>query len=427
MSALWCLLGLIIGAVVPVVGWLRVRGELTRLQDDVGRLAESGDQRSRLGTRRSGRTVALAAAIDELLDRRAEAFAEQGADLPGGGRGAIGRGGEPAGEVELDAHAVAGLHQQFLSERYLRRQSQAAMEEITSMVGTVLGEVVLQAQETLSAGATIDTGVTSVGAVASEVVVGTERASRTLTALEQSLHRVNGMAKLIATVAEQTNLLSLNATIEAARAGEAGRGFSVVAHEVKNLATTTAESTGEIATTIHALQREAGEMSAVLSEIITGISDIDEAARSARVMVTAQRATVEQLDVSVHEAMFQVELLASLTDQVERREHIRVYAGGRVRVKSGGSIAEGRILDLSEGGVRCAVPGALPLKGGDQVLVELAVEGEVLRELPMKVSWRRTVNESDQAGLCFVDLPDVERATIARWVARALSDLERSQ
>ena len=76
--------------------------------------------------------------------------------------------------------------------------------------------------------------------------------------LNLAASRIGDVIKLITTIAEQTNLLALNATIEAARAGEAGRGFAVVASEVKALAAQTAKATGEISDQIMEISERDG-------------------------------------------------------------------------------------------------------------------------------------------------------------------------
>ncbi|PWI34937.1 methyl-accepting chemotaxis protein [Vibrio albus] len=84
--------------------------------------------------------------------------------------------------------------------------------------------------------------------------------------LEEASLKVDSVMDIINGVAEQTNLLALNAAIEAARAGEQGRGFAVVADEVRNLAVRTVDAVSEISTTIEAMKSESGKVIGYLSQ-----------------------------------------------------------------------------------------------------------------------------------------------------------------
>lgn len=114
-----------------------------------------------------------------------------------------------------------------------------------------------------------------------QIRAGVEKTLGVMNRLEQSSGQIGEIIGLIEDVADQTNLLALNAAIEAARAGEAGRGFAVVADEVKNLSGKTSASTQQIAAIIKAIQKDIREAMHSIEEekgrVESGVANSDRA------------------------------------------------------------------------------------------------------------------------------------------------------
>ena len=130
----------------------------------------------------------------------------------------------------------------------------------------------------------ISSSASEAARVAQTAVRSSSITSEQVQRLKESSMQVGKVVNLINQIAEQTNLLALNASIEAARAGDAGRGFTVVANEVKELAKQTAHSTEEITNKIEAIQDETNRMVISISEvtnIINNISDLQTVIASA--------------------------------------------------------------------------------------------------------------------------------------------------
>jgi len=117
--------------------------------------------------------------------------------------------------------------------------------------------------------------------------------------LEQAAEEIGKVLEVIGTIAKRTNLLALNATIEAARVGEAGKGFVVVAHEVKDLSHQTAQATKEIAKTIELIRGNTHDSSESIEEIAAIISEVNQIAGVIAAAVEEQSAMVNEVNGSL--------------------------------------------------------------------------------------------------------------------------------
>jgi methyl-accepting chemotaxis protein len=126
--------------------------------------------------------------------------------------------------------------------------------------------------------------------------------SDAVTKLGASSAEVGEVLAFINTIAEQTNLLALNATIEAARAGEAGKGFAVVASEVKELAHETAKATEDIARRIGTIQADADAAVLAITQISDVIRKVNELQSTIASAVEEQQATTAEISRNVAEA-----------------------------------------------------------------------------------------------------------------------------
>jgi len=148
----------------------------------------------------------------------------------------------------------------------------------------------------------IDRQIAQSHAIAAKAANEAESTNAAVKELNEAAGRIGDVVSLITDIAEQTNLLALNATIEAARAGEAGRGFAIVASEVKALAGQTAKATEDIAAQIAGMQRATTRSITALGAIERTIRDISAISNAIAAAVTEQGAATQEIARSVEVA-----------------------------------------------------------------------------------------------------------------------------
>ncbi len=205
--------------------------------------------------------------------------------------------------AEQVASASAQVAQRSSEQNDAASSMSTATEEMTATISTVTGSAKEASGISVHSGETAHEGSLIILNAAEEMenIAGSmEQVSSAIRSLGEHASNISGVVKVISDVAEQTNLLALNAAIEAARAGEQGRGFAVVADEVRKLAERTTTATHEIKSMISGIQDSSTGAISAMDAAGTRVANGLDLAKNAGEAIGRIRSEAAQVLVSVN-------------------------------------------------------------------------------------------------------------------------------
>ena len=309
MQVIGTLIALLLGVIAAVVITRQITQPLQQTLEAVNLIASGDLTHSMTVTRR-----------DELgvLQQGIQRMGATLRDLISGIRDGVTQIASAAEELSaVTEQTSAGVN----SQKVETDQVATAMQEMSATVH----EVARNAEQASSAASTADKEAREGDKVVGEAVAQIEklaaevmRSSDAMTVLEQESDKIGKVMDVIKAVAEQTNLLALNAAIEAARAGEAGRGFAVVADEVRGLAQRTQQSTEEIESLVAGLQNGTRQVSDIMVSSRSLTDSSVTLTRKAGTSLESITATVSNIQAMNQQIAAAAEQQSSVADEISR-------------------------------------------------------------------------------------------------------------
>jgi methyl-accepting chemotaxis protein len=321
----WALFGIAALVVTTMLGiWLFVRWQLRPLNKTthaIMEVAETLDFTQRLNSTASDEIGMITQSFDHMVASIQKAVQDIGTEV-----------GKTSVMAETINTVTERISQGSSSQSSSTSAMAAAIEEMTVSIDTVASsassaqEMAQNTRKVSEEGSQIiENTQAEIGTIAQIV----SNASKVIATLSEDSRQITSVVNVIKEVADQTNLLALNAAIEAARAGEQGRGFAVVADEVRKLAERTAQSTGDISKMSGKIQVSVSEtvveMEKVVERVASGqllaqeagerMKTIHEEASKVSNAVTEISGALKEQSQTSQEVAKQVESIAQMTEQ----------------------------------------------------------------------------------------------------------------
>lgn len=316
-NAVWlpCLLLLPVAGVLQYLGMQYLLRPLRVLQTSMQKLSKDGDLNARIAISSTDEFGDIARSFNEFSQQLQGTFREVQRDMEG---------------LSLGLRELTTVTGQLVNDSHTQSDyaasSAAGVEEITvsiALIASNANNVDQTVGETQALSKVSATAVQGVSDEVSQMTASFRHLGETMQTLSKNSQEIGSIVNVIRDIAQQTNLLALNAAIEAARAGEQGRGFAVVADEVRKLAERSASATVEITHRIEAVDHDTQNVLTTMNSTAERISGSAERAEDARQQMLAigEKMTnvvmaVREIAESTHEQTSASNTMAKSIEQI---------------------------------------------------------------------------------------------------------------